>query len=317
MPRNRRAYGRWHTNIDRNFAGGAAERGPPFFLPPALQGKRAIRGYAHASERIEHGRVLGVRDNGGEVLERGKAEQALDLELSCICKKELVGRVVDDALLHGAAVDVVAGDCHEVQVDAACADERLREEQRLEHADGGVADEAVELDVEVAARAEGGDVLEVRELLQHLDHVGGDDDLFVAAGDEVREEGVRARDVEEDGVAVVNLEVRPLRDGQPAGILLAQRDGGRLGDGNLRGGTSGLRRRRLVPLANARGAAVHAVALAFLRKRLQVLADAVHSHAKARREVVDLNSTILVEKVKNLCATLASEQRTPASLGAL
>lgn len=224
---------------------------------------------------------------------------------------------MDDAFLHGAAVDVVAGDCREVQVDAAGSDERLREKQRLEHADGGVADEAVELDVKVAAGAEGRDVLEVRELLQHLDHVGGDDDLLVAVGDEVGEEGVRARYVEEDGVAVVNLEVGPLRDGQPAGVLLAQRGGGCLGDGALLGAASGQRRRCLVLLANARGAAVHAVALAFLRKRLQVLADAVHPHAKARREVIDLDPTVLVEKVKNLCATLASEQGTPASLEAV
>jgi hypothetical protein len=109
--------------------------------------------------------VFGVRDDGGEVFERGEAEQALDLELSCVRKEELVGRVMDDALLYGAAVDVVAGDCREVQVDAAGSDECLREEQRLEHADGGVADEAVELNVEVAARAEGRDVLQVRELL--------------------------------------------------------------------------------------------------------------------------------------------------------
>jgi hypothetical protein len=78
----------------------------------------------------------------------------------------------------------------------------------------------------------------------------------------------------------------------------------------------GLQGRGLVLLANASGAAVHAVALAFLRKRLQVLADAVHPHAKARREVIDLDPTVLVEKVKNLCATLASEQGTPASLEA-
>ena len=160
-------------------------------------------------------------------------------------------------------------------------------------------------------------MLQVRELLQHLDHVGGDDDLLVAAGDEVGEEGVRARDVEEDGVAVVNLEVGPLCDGQPAGVLRAERGGGHVGDSALRGDMRGLLRRRLVLLANARGATVHAVALAFLRKRLQVLADAVHPNAKARRKVIDLDPTVLVEKVKNLCATLASEQGTPASLEAV
>ena len=92
---------------------------------------------------------------------------------------------MDDALLDLPSLDGLRGDGGGGQVDPVRANERLRKEQGLEHADGGGADKAVELYVEVASHAHERDVRLVGEYLHDLDHVGGHDDPLPPVGDEL------------------------------------------------------------------------------------------------------------------------------------
>lgn len=62
-----------------------------------------------------------------------------------------------------------------------------------------------------------------------------------------------------------------------------------------------------------RGTAIDAGALALLGERLQVLADAVNAHPKARGKVVGVDTALEFQHSQDLVASLASEHRLPLS----
>ena len=125
---------------------------------------------------------------------------------------------MEDLLFDHAVVHTEGRDA--VVLDRACVtpDERLNKEQRLQKADGCRADEARELGIQDAAGKKRRDLGVCRQSLGDIHHVRGHDEALVPGGNQVGEVKVGARDVQEHGVAVVDLHVRARSDGTTTGV---------------------------------------------------------------------------------------------------
>ena len=139
--------------------------------------------------------VGGVRDDRREVRDRRPAIPTVDAELLVIGEQEAIRRVLEHLVVHLAVIRRGGEHRTRAQVDAARAEERLGEQQRLEKADACGPGEAVVEHVEIAAGGERRDLGVAGEALEHVDHVRRDDEALVARRDEVCEVGVRARDI--------------------------------------------------------------------------------------------------------------------------